>query len=323
MAHFFWYRGALKPLAAACIRSFLVNGFDVTVWTYDADLRLPQLRDGPFQESRVLRGRRHVSSTIGDATLMFPERFKQTITQNKVVGSLSGFSNMLRYRILAAYGGWWFDTDLFCMRSVWSFVNLTRGITLGSLTARAATPPAVVAGLQDHEKINGAVLYLRNRSMGVLLEQRANESLTIRNRSVVWGTLGPRLITSVVGQELKLLRECLPPSIFYPISWKDWRILFDKQHVGQAWKATRSAYTVHLWNEHSKHYAMQRGSLVDILFRRYAPTEAGRVGMWGGVLLLHLLRELEGFCGGERPRLAAVTLRSDLPAFIRPYTREV
>ena len=88
----FWHGPELSPLQWACLRSFIVRGHRLRLFSYQP-VRVP---DGVERE---------------DASRVLPpaELFE-------FHGSASSFSNLFRYELLLEEGGWWVDADVYCLR---------------------------------------------------------------------------------------------------------------------------------------------------------------------------------------------------------------
>ena len=88
----FWF-GQLTACERLCIKSFLDNGHRYVLYSYDRDVDVPG------------------GTEIADAGQIYP-RDPVFFYAN---GSVSAFSNMFRWRLLYEKGGWWVDTDVFCL----------------------------------------------------------------------------------------------------------------------------------------------------------------------------------------------------------------
>jgi hypothetical protein len=145
---------------------------------------------------------------------------------------------------------------MFCLRPVADFIQLIDG------------RPAIV-GLQNTNEINGAILYFHNSSVAGLLELRAMETLERFKWRIPWAHIGPILLSSVVGEELNLLSQALPPCVFYPIPWVEWKRPFTTVDFRTMSALTSRSHTYHVWNELSKGTVVQPKSFMDALLRKY------------------------------------------------------
>jgi hypothetical protein len=92
----FWHKGALTPYEQLCLKSFIDNGHQFTLYSYD--------------KIDVPRGVR-----LEDARTILPEEEVFFYRSGDGAGSVSAFSNLFRYSLLDAYGEWWSDTDVLCL----------------------------------------------------------------------------------------------------------------------------------------------------------------------------------------------------------------
>jgi lactosylceramide 4-alpha-galactosyltransferase len=65
----------------------------------------------------------------------------------------------------------------------------------------------------------------------------------------------------------------LPPSVFYRIDWKSWRLLFNESRSDEFWKKVEESYGVHLWNNMSSQEKIIVGSkqAYGLLAEKYCP----------------------------------------------------
>src|SRR5215469_9490281 len=87
----FWHGPRPSPLNWACMRSFLDRGHRLRVFSYE-DLEIPQ---GALQ---------------ADAREILP---RDALSDDPRM--MATFSDHFRYTILQKCGGWWADTDVYCL----------------------------------------------------------------------------------------------------------------------------------------------------------------------------------------------------------------
>lgn len=141
--------------------------------------------------------------------------------------TFAGFSNVFRYQLLHQENLVWFDTDVIFLKP--SFPESD-----------------YIFGYESEDVINGAVLSYPPSSnlAGALIR----ESLNIDKSSFVWGSLGPKLLTSILA-ELDLSAMALDSSLFYPIKGNEiWKI-YHPAYTEQLLDSLGNSYTLHLWNE--------------------------------------------------------------------------
>lgn len=101
--HGLWIGDMLSPLELLTIHSFLDKGHEFKLWLYD-ELKTP-LPKGVL---------------IGDANDIIPRekifRYKNKSQFGHGKGSVAGFSDIFRYKLLHDHGGWWVDMDITCLK---------------------------------------------------------------------------------------------------------------------------------------------------------------------------------------------------------------
>jgi hypothetical protein len=242
LANFFWH-GNLTLYETACIASFVKHGFDVNVWTYQ-DLKIPK--------GAILKDAREILS-IDHLT---------AYTQNKQPQNLAAFSDVFRFTMLHKVGGWWFDTDCVCLKSVDKFVKLTQN-------------RKVIGGKEDDRWVACGAIYFADNSISELfLNELNNRCQEYNNKFKGWGYIGPKMFTEVINKH-NLFNEMCSPNTFYPVSWKDYPLLFQEDKKQLIDELCKDAFTCHLWNELFRRDGIDKnklpvtGSWLDQLFNEY------------------------------------------------------
>ena len=98
-----WIGTRLSNLELLTVKSFQAHGHRFMLWLYD-ELE----HDLPEGTERM------------DATLIIPRekifRYSNSNQFGHGKGSVSGFSDIFRYKLLSDYGGWWVDMDVTCLK---------------------------------------------------------------------------------------------------------------------------------------------------------------------------------------------------------------
>jgi hypothetical protein len=98
-----WIGPHLSLVELLTIQSFLTNGHRFKLYVYDE--LLTHLPEG---------------CELADANTILPKsaifRYKNKSQYGQGKGSVSGFSDIFRYKMLYDYGGWWVDMDVTCLR---------------------------------------------------------------------------------------------------------------------------------------------------------------------------------------------------------------
>jgi len=216
VANFFWHGPSFSLYEKACISSFVKNNFEVNVWT--------------FNEFDVPKG-----VNLKDASVFLKITDINKFTQDGVKGSLAAFSDAIRYHILNNCGGWWFDTDCFCLKDEKDFASLT-------------TNKKVIAGWEDHKNINGAVLNFLDKRLAQHSLSLLEDICKNKNYIFNWGDIGPKLITSLINLTGNQ-NDILDSNYFYPVHYKDTLAFFDSAVTESIDYKTKNSFVVHLWNE--------------------------------------------------------------------------
>jgi len=215
-----WVGDALTPMERLSLSSFVAHGHDVDLYAYDDVAHVP---DGV---------------TLRDASTILPRSSIFRYTGN---GSLAGFSNFFRYKLLLERGGWWVDTDVVCLRP---FDFDREHVFAGELSKHVP----VVASCVIRAPIGSPAMEQAWRACA------ASDPSTLE-----WGETGPRLCAKVVAANgLESFVE--PPPTFCPIPFHEWR-KFIEPDATIALPA--DAYAVHLWSEMWRRGGVDKGAEFD------------------------------------------------------------
>ena len=208
-----WIGNRLGVLEQLTIQSFLDHGHAFHLYLY-----------GPCEH--IPRG-----TVIRDGRDILPASNIFRYKAGYGAGSPSGFSNLFRYAMLHAQGGWWVDLDVVALCPLVFDAEHVLGTAASS--GRRSVENAIIRAPA------GSPL------MAYCLEaaQRAD-----RDR-VRWGETGPRLLTRAV-RALGMEGAVTPPSVLYP--WSAERF----------WNLVRSsalpngASAIHLWAQQWRYFSL-------------------------------------------------------------------
>ena len=215
-ANFFWHGNPPSLYEINCLLSFVKNDFNVNLWT--------------FTKFDVPTG-----INICDAREFFNQDDILKFKQDEKVGCLAAFSDAFRYHVLNKYQGWWFDTDCVCLTDQSNFKKLKEN-------------RKIVAGYEDDTHINGAVLSFNDAKLSIQSLQMLNATLDECSYNIKWGGIGPQLITKLVNTN-DLRDSILPPSFFYPVSYKHALDALDPNKLEDIETMCSQSYVYHCWNE--------------------------------------------------------------------------
>lgn len=103
IVHGLWIGSLLSKIELLTIRSFIAGGHEFHLWAYEP-IRT-SLPEGVIIED---------ANEIIDGAKIF--RYKYTNHFGHGKGSVSGFSDIFRYKLLYEKGGWWADMDMTCLQ---------------------------------------------------------------------------------------------------------------------------------------------------------------------------------------------------------------
>lgn len=101
--HGLWIGLKISAIELLTVKSFLNKGHRFFLWLYDP-LELPEW------EGLYIRD----ASTILSRDFIFTYKNGNEFGHGK--GSLAGFSDLFRYKLLHLHGGWWTDMDMTCLK---------------------------------------------------------------------------------------------------------------------------------------------------------------------------------------------------------------
>lgn len=173
-----WLGDRLSPLEQLCIGSFVAHRHRFILYSYAEVENVP------------------TGIELEDARNIVPEEGVFFHRSGIHLGSPAGFSDRFRYELLRVRGGWWVDTDVFCLKdeipdTPYAFAKQDHALYV----------PGVLKAPADSELLGRALT-------------RAVEAGT----DVAFNAIGPRLFNELV-RELGLESEAWPREAFYALGW--------------------------------------------------------------------------------------------------------
>lgn len=206
-----WLGDRLPPAQRACLASFVRVGHAVELFTYQPALEVP------------------AGVCVRDAREVLPESrvFVYGEAAGINAGSMAGFSNVFRYEMLRRMGGYWVDTDVFCVRPL-------------------PDAPVVIASERTKLGLTHPTSCVLKCPSGHALAERCAEVAAAQDiKTLRFGEIGPRLVAMVVA-ELQLDGAVVEPEVFCPVDWFEYARL---NEPGASVRITDQTLGVHLWNE--------------------------------------------------------------------------
>jgi hypothetical protein len=203
----FWFGDPLSPYQWLALKSFIDHGHRYVLYSY---------------------GRLDVPAgvEVRDAGTILPQARVFFYKWGAGRGSVAGFSNLFRYKLLASQGGWWVDTDVVCLA--------------------ASVPDAdLFLGWQEKDLVGSAILrFPVSHPLVTKLVAHAEDA----GSDLTWGQTGPDLVTRLV-HESDLAGCVSPAESSYPIGWREAMHVLLPQRTEEVRAKVGAAPFLHLWNE--------------------------------------------------------------------------
>ena len=181
-----WIGPELSVMEQLSISSFLLNGHDYHLYTYDHVKNIPR------------------GVIVMDAKEILPPA---RIFQYQRSPSYAGFANYFRYKLLLERGGWWADTDTVCLEP-FDFAEEFVFSSEINHRGREVVTSSVIKAAPGSD--------IMSYAWGVC--QTKNPA------RLVWGETGPRLMAAAVNK-FALERYRKSHQVFCPVNYEEWRNL--------------------------------------------------------------------------------------------------
>ena len=200
----FWHGETLSPLEWCCMRSFIEKRHSLQVFTYK-EIPLPE-GVTPEDAERIIPS---------DQLFYFDE-------------SPSAFSNIFRYKLLLEQGGWWVDTDVFCLSE-----------TLPQCKFAWAE--------EDPGQVNGAILKFPKADPAC--RKLLAGAIDKAKHLTAWGQLGPDLLTETLKNKNTVRVDHFGnQEQFYPIHWLQPHYFWLPEFRDLVIRNSDNALFIHFWN---------------------------------------------------------------------------
>ncbi|HSS22497.1 MAG TPA: glycosyltransferase [Pyrinomonadaceae bacterium] len=182
-----WVGSELSQLEQLSIASFLANGHEYHLFTYEDVRHVP------------------AGTTLRDANEILPS---VSVFQYTGKPSYAGFANFFRYKLLLERGGWWVDTDTVCLRAF-------------DFPEEYVFSSEIVKGFQV---VNcGAIKTPPGSQVMAFAWQTCQAKDPAK---LIWGETGPRLMGEAVNRS-SLNRYVKPYYTFCPFAHYEWRKMLE------------------------------------------------------------------------------------------------
>lgn len=204
----FWAGARMPALDKACLLSFVFGGHSVTLYSFEEIEGLP--------DGIILRDAREIAPFESREAFLY-----------RGEPNLTHFSDYFRYRLLAHSQHMWIDTDMLMLRP----------LDFG--------PVVNLFAKETDKSICNAILRIPSDDPALAEVIRRTERLM--HTELVWGATGSRLLNRVFGP-MAVLEQAHAPTDFFPIHFDDFWKPFLPECAEECADASRTAYTLHLWN---------------------------------------------------------------------------
>lgn len=191
VAHMFWHGEPLGRLERVCMRSFVAQGYDLVLWSYDTIGGVP---DG------VRRA---------DAREILPE---SALFLNRR-GSLASFADWFRYELLCRHGGLYADTDVIALRPAAALPAGKFLVSQREWSKRRFRPRHWRIAITNN------VIFSPAPAPGDLLDLARAYAARFPKSEVDWSELGPWLLQAIVGIHEAHGYTVMPPAYANPLGY--------------------------------------------------------------------------------------------------------
>lgn len=220
IANFFW-EGELGILEKSCIKSFIDHGFQVKLWSYN-NLQV----DGAESCNANTVLNYHAIKDL----CYHDDLNGKTNTQS----SLAAFSDIIRIALINKVGGgWWFDTDCFCLRPSVEFEKLRGDYKL-------------CAGIQHDDYIATGVLYIDSEYSKRYMNDLMRFLYSMKGKKKGWGVFGPDFLMRFVKSYSDKV-GIFPKEYFYQIRWDEFDYFVDPSLCNEAKERLKDSYVSHIY----------------------------------------------------------------------------
>ena len=244
IAHFFW-NGKMNTMVTNCIKSHLQNNFNVKFWSY---------------ENHYIDGADclNASDILDIDKIKFRNNgiIEYVNYKNKLISGIQAFSDLFRIKVLSIYGGWWFDTDSFCLKDQSHFKELrkNKNAVINNLLYKENIVPSNTNIYMDPATGNTALNCFDNYIKGYM-------------SGLPYIKYGSTFINHLLKTN-NINHESFPPEMFCPIHWDDIDDIYDKEKTIDLIEKTKNSFAVHFYNSTNRNSRALEDSFIDYLYKK-------------------------------------------------------
>lgn len=220
----FWYGSELTEIGELCINSFLKNGFEFKLWTYDLNLKVPkgcELMDA----SKILK-----------KELLFRHKEESWVP----------FSIWFRFKLLYERGGAWTDMDIICLKPFKLKVNTVCGDTIDNISCNfisLSKGHLMALEMDTIWRYPTVKRYYDNDERKSIKRRLKSHKANHQREMVPWKFNGNKVLNLIKDN---WTFNKIDSEKIYPVSYKNYKQIFDGT---LSLKDVENANCIHLWNE--------------------------------------------------------------------------
>ncbi len=231
-----WIGNKLSPIEILCINSYLHNGHEFHLYTYEPIKNIPE------------------GATIIDAGQIIPHAEMREIISKIKKHAFAIFSDIFRYKLLYELGGWWSDLDAICIKYY-------------DIDQEYVFMDEKIKGRRD--RVCSGVI--KTPAFAPIMDACFQKAMNmISDLDIIeWYTLGPVLLAQAV-TEFELTVYSQPSALFAPIGNFEVDKWLRPYDIGQ------DVYSIHIYNDVwstrgiSKYGIYSKASLLEKLKQEYS-----------------------------------------------------
>lgn len=234
-----WVGNKISKLEYISYSSFLNNGFEYWLYTYEDVAGLPQ---------KVIQ--KDANEILDKKLIQFDKN-----------GSIGGFSDLFRWTLMYKKGGVYVDSDVVCLKPF----EIEANSVAGQLNNRNET------GI-----VHASTQFLQFEKNSDIMKEAMEISMTKDLKNLKWADIGPLLIEKLIfkkHQEVKIL----PYYNFNPNHYWNWNFVLSNKKTEYMLELhnREDVFGIHLWNEMwrrngiNKETQFEKNSFMDIIEKKY------------------------------------------------------
>lgn len=221
----------LCPLRILSMKSYLTHGYQVNFWSYQPITNPIDHPNFYTRDAREIISQKQFESY--NITLKKPQRYEKRKTLH-----IANFTDLFRILVIYKVGGWWSDTDSYCIGKLPKPDKLDKGVIFSSLPTKVDgsrgirnhlcvettkfRKGGVWKGWNGRSQFSNSYMYAEKGHP--LMPKIAKRVKSTFFKDLKYGFIEPMLVVYDVVFEEGYMASIRPPSEFIPLPW--WRNRF-------------------------------------------------------------------------------------------------